>query len=144
MIAAFGLAPELEPGVLGSPGLVRGIHLTRLTEDGDKTANATAGAKVMLGTCKGTPIVLAPPSDLLGLAITEGIEDALSVHQGTGLGVWAAGAAGFMPSLAPLVPDYVESVTIFAHADAAGRRGAFELALALHQRGTEVRIDGLR
>ena len=34
----------------------------------------------------GLPIVVAPVNDSLGLAITEGIEDALSVHEATGFG----------------------------------------------------------
>jgi hypothetical protein len=31
---------------------------------------------------------------------SEGIEDGLSAHVATGVGAWAAGAAGFMPALA--------------------------------------------
>jgi hypothetical protein len=137
MIAVFGVAPEDAPGVLGQPALVHGVHLTRLTESGEKVA------KIMVGTCKGNPIVIAPPNDLLGLAVTEGIEDALSVHVATGLGVWAAGSAGFMPSLASLVPDYIECVTIFAHADIAGKQGALALAEALNRCGYQVLIEGL-
>jgi hypothetical protein len=143
MIAAFGLAAELEPGVLVPPALVSGVHLTRLRENGHKAPNAGGLAKIMVGACKGNPIVIAPPNDSMGLAVTEGIEDALSVHEATGLGVWAAGAAGFMPALAPLVPDYMESVTIFAHADIAGKHGALALAQALTRRDFEVFIEGL-
>ena len=43
-------------------------------------------AKITIGSPTGAPLVLAPMNDLLGLAITEGIEDAISVHQETGLG----------------------------------------------------------
>ena len=46
--------------------------------------------------------------------------------------------------LAPNVPDYIEAMTIFAHADKAGRDNAYQLARMLHQRGNiEVRIEGL-
>jgi hypothetical protein len=38
-----------------------------------------------------------------------------------GLGVWAAGSAVFMPALAPLIPDYIDTVTIYAHDDDAFR-----------------------
>jgi hypothetical protein len=38
---------------------------------------------------------------------------------------WAAGSAPFLPMLAPNVPDYIEAVTIFAHADKAGRDNAY-------------------
>ena len=87
--------------------------------------------------------MLAPPNDLLGMAITEGIEDALTVHQATGLGAWAAGAAGRMPALADTVPRYIECVTICAHADQAGRDGALGLADALDRRCVEVFIEGI-
>jgi hypothetical protein len=143
MISAFGMADEPEPGILAAPKGVRGVHLTRLTAEGDKAPNADGKAKIMLGVCKGAPIVISPPNDLLGMAVTEGIEDGLSVYQATGLGVWAAGAAGFMPALAPLVPDYIEVVTIFAHDDEAGQCGALDLARALNTRGVEVFVDGV-
>jgi hypothetical protein len=143
MIAAFGMADEPEPGILATPKVVRGVHLTRLTAEGDKAPNAYGKSKIMLGSCKGAPIAISPPNDLLGTAVTEGIEDALSVYQATGLGVWAAGAAGFMPALAPLVPDYIETLTIYAHDDKAGRDNAITLARALKARGIEVLTQGL-
>ena len=143
MIAAFGVTEEPEPGTLAAPKTVAGVHLTQLTGDGDKAPNAAGNAKIMLGTCKGAPIVISPPNDLLGMAVTEGIEDGLSVYQATGLGVWAAGAAGFMPALAHPVPNYIEAVTIYAHDDQAGQRGALDLARALNARGVDVFVDGV-
>jgi putative DNA primase/helicase len=143
MIAAFAMVDEPEPGLLAAPKVVRGMHLTRLTADGDKAPDVDGNAKIMVGVCKGSPITISPPNDLLGMAVTEGIEDALSVYQATGLGVWAAGAAGFMPALAPLVPSYIEAVTIFGHDDEAGQRGALDLARALNTRGVEVFVDGV-
>ena len=60
------------------------IHLTRLNPDGSKLSEKP---KIMIGqSARGFPIVVAPPNDLLGLAITEGIEDALAIHEATGLG----------------------------------------------------------
>jgi hypothetical protein len=143
MIAAFGVADEPEPGTLAAPKKVPGVHLTRLTSEGDKAPNADGKSKIMFGVCKGAPITISPPNDLLGMAVTEGIEDALSVYQGTGLGVWAAGAAGFMPALAPLIPDYIETVTIYAHGDDTGRNNAIDLAGAIKARGIEVFMQGL-
>jgi hypothetical protein len=81
----------------------------------------------MLGASLGSPIVLAPTNDLLGLAITEGIEDALSVHEATMLGAWAAGSASRLPALAEAIPAYVEEVTIMVDDDADGRRHAARL-----------------
>jgi putative DNA primase/helicase len=142
MIAAFGTTDEPEPGLITAPKAIVGVHLTRLTADGEKAPDAAGKSKIMLGVCKGTPITISPPNDLLGMAVTEGIEDALSVYQGTGLGVWAAGAAGFMPALAPLIPDYIETVTIYAHDD-NGRGDAIDLARAIKARGIEVLMQGL-
>lgn len=140
MIAAFGLAEEVELGVLVPPRCIQAVHLTLLTTDGaDKSA--AKPSKLMIGSAKGRPIVLAPPNDLLGLAVTEGIEDALSVSMATGLGVWAAGSATFLPALAPVIPDYIESLTVYGHPDPAGDRYAQELAcLMADRRDLEIRM----
>lgn len=126
MIAAFGLAEETEPKILIAPNQVHAIHITRLSPDGRRRLE-----KRMLGPVSGKPIVLAPPNDGLGLVITEGIEDALSVHAATGLGAWAAGAASHLPRLAPVVPDYIDHVLVIADADEAGQKHAFALAETL-------------
>jgi hypothetical protein len=118
------------------------VHLTLLKPDGSGKAE-TAKSKLIIGSPTGLPIVLAPPNDLLGLAITEGLEDALSVHQATGLGAWAAGAAGFLPKLVKTVPSYIEVVTIYTHADKAGQDGAHQLAAELHKRTIEVVMEGI-
>jgi hypothetical protein len=141
MIAAFGMAPEVEPGIISiSERDIRGVHLTKLLADGSGKAETTPN-KIMIGrgSC-GYSIVIAPLNDLLGLAITEGIEDGFSVHAATGLGVWAAGSANRMPALAGRVPWYVESVSICGHDDDAGQRGARALAEGLSARGIEARI----
>jgi hypothetical protein len=142
MIAAFGLATEVEPGVIKPPDVINGVHLTRLTRDGHKAPDPSTGkAKIMIGSCIGAPIVLAPPNDLLGLTISEGVEDALTLAQALGIGAWAAGSAGFMPGLALLVPSYIEQVTVYQDDDQAGRANATELARALEVRGFDVRIE---
>jgi hypothetical protein len=141
MIAAFGLVGEIEPGVLAEPNAVGAVHLTLLRADGSGKAD-TSPNKIMIGRSLGLPITLAPPNDLLGLTVSEGIEDALAAHQSTGLGAWAAGSAGRMGALADTIPG-IECVTIFAHADPAGQRGAQALAEALMRRRIEVLIEGL-
>ncbi len=99
MIAAFGIPLEPEPGLLViADDAVRGVHLTRLAPDGMGKAGTDAD-KIMIGRSAGSPIVLAPANDLLGIAVTEGIEDALSVHLATGLGAWAAGPLRGYPLL---------------------------------------------
>jgi putative DNA primase/helicase len=141
MIAAYGLVDEPEPGVVGIPRNLNAVHLTLLRPDGGGKADIELN-KLTLSSPQGHPIASAPPNNLLGLAITEGIEDALTVHQVTGLGAWAAGSASFMPKLANAVPTYIDSVTIYGHDD-GGKRFALELAKALHLRGFEVRVEGL-
>ena len=86
MIAAYGLASEPEPGLLAisrrrRPGRA---CATRLAPDGIGKAGGKDD-KITIGSPLGSPIVLAPPNDGLGLAITEGIEDGLSIHVATGL-----------------------------------------------------------
>jgi hypothetical protein len=140
MIAAFGMAHEIAPGEIAiDNAAVRGVHLTKLKPDGSGKAG-TENDKIMIGKCIGTPIVLAPPNDGLGLSIVEGIEDALSVHEATGLGAWAAGSASRMPQLVDVVPDYIECVTIVADADEAGKINAQKLADALAQHSCETRV----
>jgi hypothetical protein len=138
MIAAFYIPDEPEPGVLHvRENSFSGVHLTLLKPDGSGKAG-TERDKIMVGPSAGSPIVLAPPNDGLGLVIAEGIETALSVHQATGLGAWAAGSAGRMPQLADVVPAYLETVVIAAENDAAGLRGVDELIGRLNARGIEV------
>jgi hypothetical protein len=62
MITAFGFCDEPEPGLITPPGLVTGVHLTRLTMDGDKAP--IDPAKIMLGPMSGLPIVLTRPPAL--------------------------------------------------------------------------------
>jgi hypothetical protein len=135
MIAAFGVTSEPEPGVLAIAGhQVSAVHLTKLTADATQKSGGVPN-KIMIGSPKGSPILLAPPNDLLAMCITEGIEDALSAHEATGLGAWAAGSASLMPALADAVPGYIDCVSILAHRDPAGIKGANELATRLRTRG---------
>ena len=142
MIAAFGLVDEPKPGYL-IVNDVTGVHLTKLRPDGSGKAG-TDRDKIMIGPSMGQPIVLAPCNDLLGLAIAEGIEDALTVHELTGLGAWAAGSAGRMPALVAAVPDYVEAVTIMVDANDSGIKNSAKLAVLLEQRGVSVDLPILQ
>jgi hypothetical protein len=141
LIAAYGIPEELEPGVLDEPRQVGAVHLTLLQPDGSEKVNVEK-PKISIGSHTGLPIVLAPPNDLLGLAIAEGIEDALSVHAATGLGAWAAGGAIFMPKLAAHIPSYIECVTVVVDNDNAGHRSTAELASHLDQRAFHVEFWG--
>jgi Toprim domain len=138
MIGAFGAAIEHLPGELMIyDTAVRGVHLTKLLPDGSGKAGTDAD-KLTIGMQNNSPIWLAPVNDLGGLAITEGIEDALSVHAATGMGAWAAGTAGRLPAMADHIPNYVESVTVMVDADPVGETNANELAKRLDAKGLEV------
>jgi hypothetical protein len=127
LIAAFGIPDEPEPGLLEiSDKAVRAVHLIRLAPDGRSRLDKITVGRGALGS----PIVVAPLNDGLGLAITEGIEDALSIQIATGLGAWATGGASRMPAIAEAVPTYCECVTVIgatttlaARTQASSRRG---------------------
>jgi hypothetical protein len=140
MIAAIGLAHETEPGVIAiADDAVRGVHITRLLPDGSDRRRGDQ-AKIMVGHSTGSPIVLAPPNDLLGLAIAEGIEDALTMHEMTGLAAWAAGCASRLPALAEAVPGYIDCVNVVADDDTDGRRHSAALAGRIRARSIEVSL----
>jgi hypothetical protein len=142
MIAAFGLASEPEPGVLSiASDAVMGVQITKLAPDGGGKLG-TEQDKITVGRCRGVPIALAPPNDLLALVIAEGVEDALSSHQANGWGTWAAGGCRRMPFLAQAIPTYIESVSIVADVDPDGDLSARELADLVDRRGMEVRLIG--
>jgi hypothetical protein len=139
MIGPYGMATEPEPGLLAiRDSDVRAVHLTALTATGEKIGKITFGRGAA-----GAPIVIAPPNDRLGLAITEGIEDAASVHVATGMGAWAAGSASFMPALATSIPAWIAFVRIVADDNVAGYRGARGLALGLLQRNIPFMVVSL-
>jgi hypothetical protein len=144
LIAVFGLCDEPEPGVLEvRPGTVAGVYLILLKPDGSSKAG-TDRDKFSIGRgSKGLPIVLAPPNDLLGLVIAEGLEDGLSAHEATGLGAWAAGGSHRLPALAAAVPDWIDCVTVVQDADPAGREGSNELARRLQARSIHVELHTL-
>jgi Toprim domain len=140
MIAAFGLPEESEPGAIAIPeDRIAGVHFTRLVRDGSDRERYDK-SKIMTGFSRGSPIVVAPWTDGHALVATEGIEDALSAHEATGLCAWAAGSASRAPALADAVPSWVASVTILADDDRDGRRHASSLAAALSSRNVEIRL----
>ena len=136
LIAAFGMATEPEPGTLSiADGAVMAVQLVKLKPDGSGKTDVEPNKIIVGRGALGSPIVLAPPNDLLGLAITEGIEDGLSIHRSTGLGAWASGGATRMPALADAVPEYINFVTIVADPDPSGIKGANGLSEGLRRRG---------
>ena len=129
VIAAFGMAEEIAPGIIDVPRVVA-LHLMRLKSDG--SALLRGGSKVTLGSALRANIVIAPPNDLAGLAVTVSVEEALAVRQTTGLGAWVATSAVRMFALADAVRAYVELVT--AHIAEGSTAGLCPVALSAEHR----------
>ena len=139
LIAVYGIPIEPEPGLLHIHDAdVKGIQLTLLAPDGSKAKNEDGLSKIAIGPSLGWPIVVAPSNDGLALGISEGIENALNAHEGTGMGAWASTGAKKLAALAPTIPWYIETLTIFADDDADGRAGAAALFTALAGRDIEI------
>ena len=137
ILTAFGTPLESEPGVLAVECMdVPAVHRIQLNAEGSKLG------KAMLGSPAGLPLVVAPWTDSHGLVIAEGVEDALSAHQATGLAAWAGGSAPHMAKLAACVPAWTECVTIIEDDNDAGRKATRTLADALGLRGIEVIVVG--
>lgn len=113
------------------------IQRTFLQTDGQGKAPVTS-ARMTLGPAKEGATRLAPVG--AQLALSEGIEDALSVLQATGIPTWAClGATGLQSVILPPLP-LVAQVTIFADADEAGEFAALNLARRLAAEGRQVSI----
>lgn len=141
MIAAFAL-PVMDGGGVLAPPLndVMAVHITRLRADGRGKAGSSKD-KQFVASPKGFPIALAAGTkERPSLAIGEGIEDGLSAAEAMGCAAWAAGSAGSLPALAPVVPDFYEMVFVTVDDDPAGRKGSYSLADALYRRGFDVRL----
>jgi hypothetical protein len=109
-----------------------GIHRTFLTEDGVKRV------RKMLG--RAGVIRLSPDETvMLGLGITEGIEDGLAVLLSGWSPVWAAASAGAIARLPVLFG--IESLTIFADTDSAGIKAAEECAARWSAADVDTRIS---
>lgn len=98
------------------------VHRTFLKADGSSRLEP----KKVLGSARGGSVHLAPVGRRL--ALTEGIETALSVQQATGLPVWAALSTSNLPNV--VLPSMVEEVVIAADNDenGAGLRAARKAA----------------
>jgi hypothetical protein len=105
------LAPMTDP-VSNDP---IGIHRTYVDENGAKVERKMLGRQGV--------VRLSPNSEVtMALGITEGVEDGLAVLLSGWTPVWAATSAGAVAKF-PILSG-IEALTIFADADAAGRRAA--------------------
>ena len=112
-----------------------GVHRTWLTPDGLGKASVDK-PRMTLGPCAGCAIRLFEAADTL--AISEGIENALSYHALTGIPVWAAGSTSGLKMIE--LPAEVRTVVIIADADPAGEKAARVAAMRLTRESRKVRI----
>jgi putative DNA primase/helicase len=92
-----------------------GIHRTFLNSDGTKRDRKMLGRQGV--------VRLSPDEEVTtGLGIVEGVEDGLAVLLSGWTPVWAATSAGAIERF-PVLPG-IESLTVFADADAAGMKAA--------------------
>ncbi len=132
--------PALVALITDISGEIVGLHRTYITGQGLKAPVITP--KMMLsishGSTAGASIKLFPATETL--AVAEGIETALAVHEGAGLPVWATATATGMGNL--FVPETVKGVSIWFDSDRSktGEKAAFKLANRLIREGKIVRL----
>lgn len=112
------------------------IHRTYLTPEGLKLTGEGVTAKLMLGSSHGCAIRLSAATDTV--ALTEGIEDALSVMQLYPWPCWATGSAANLAAV--VLPDTIHKVFICADNDKAGLAAAQKAALCFIAEGRKVQI----
>ena len=112
MVAAVSIYPSRE---------VSAVHRTFLLRDGSGKA-LIEPQKMSLGPIRGGAIRLGPPAEQM--AITEGIEDGLTILQETGVSVWAATSASSMRSLVLPELPMASKLVICADPDPEGIRAA--------------------
>ena len=116
-----GRYPAILAQLTGQGGDALTLHRTYLTIDGEK-APVNAPKKLMrpplAQRLTGGAIRLVEPGP--HLAVTEGIETALAVIEGTGLPTWATGNAHLLETFLP--PPGVRQVLVFADKDRPSRQ----------------------
>lgn len=131
--------PAMIAAVRGPQGNLVTLHVTYLTEDGFKAPVATPKRIMSLPahrTIRQGAIRLAEPSQLL--AVSEGIETALSVSTALRIPCWATISAGGMKTVD--IPDTVHYLLIMADKDASrvGEEAALSLRERMQKQGREV------
>jgi putative DNA primase/helicase len=116
------------------------LHRTYLALDGKGKADVPSPKKlskpIFDGATRGAAIRLFEPSERL--AVTEGIETALAVHQATGWPVWACVSAIGLEHV--VIPESVREVVICADHDVPGIKAAKTVASRLLNEGKTVRL----
>jgi hypothetical protein len=115
------------------------LHFTRLRHDGSGKAGTGRDKTLLAGHRKAGGVIRLWPDEAVtsGLAVAEGIESALAAAHDF-QPVWACVDAGNLPKFPVLAG--IDSLTLFADADAAGLTAARECAARWAAAGREVFI----
>ncbi|MEO5951568.1 MAG: toprim domain-containing protein [Chloroflexia bacterium] len=119
-------------------GQPSGIHRTALKDDGTgkRTLPEGKSAKMMMGTPKGSAVMLMQCSTILG--ISEGIESGLSASQLFGIPVWATMSAKGIADF-PVIYG-LKHLTVFADHDPVGLAAARSCGGTYKEAGIEGQI----
>ncbi|NLG65983.1 MAG: hypothetical protein GX537_10300, partial [Actinobacteria bacterium] len=137
-----GTYPAMLAKVVDAAGYVVAAHRTYLDPIGPGKADVPSPKKLTTptvdGATSGAAVRLFEPAYVLALA--EGIETALAVHEATGTPTWSTVSAGGLEAVQ--VPAAVRRVELWADLDESGRgREAAEKAAArLTAEGRDVRV----
>jgi hypothetical protein len=115
-----------------------GIHLTYLNPLDASVRVTINPRKRSLGTVSGGAVQLFPAGPLL--AVSEGIEDALTFTQATGIPSWAALSAGGMRRLVVPAREATPTIILIADTDTVGEQAVADAARRLARKGYEVKI----
>ena len=135
----LGKWPAMLAVVRNPQGRPVALHRTYITSDGHKAPVQSPKKILKVRDLAGGAVRLFPPKDGV-LAVTEGIEDALSAWVLWQIPAWAvlvtSGMKGF------ILPEDVREVLILADRDdnGAGQRAALEMAVKLEEMKKAVRI----
>ena len=122
-------------------GLVA-IHRTYLAQDSDGKAPVPSPKKlskpIYAGATTGAAIRLYPANSSSPLALAEGIETALAIHQATSTPTWSTISAGGLSSIE--LPKEITAVEIWADPGDVGQQAARQAAERLASEGRTVYV----
>lgn len=145
----LGSFPAMLAQIQASTGEPVAHHRTYLDPSGPGKLESIDGAEVRAkkittaifdGATRGAAIRLVDPAEGEALAITEGIETALAVHEATGVAVWAAVSAVGVESIR--IPELVKVIEIYCDNDKSrvGEMAAQKAAKRLRSEGRTVHV----
>ena len=134
-LAVWEAGPVMLARAQDVSGALVGMHLTLLAKDASKrlSKKLATGSRV-----SGAAIQLYPLEAGKPLALAEGIETALAVHEATGWPAWACVSATGLERVA--LPPEAGEVVVAADHDQAGLEAARKLAHRLLGEGRRVRL----